>query len=751
MRTIYFALFSILLLSSCGLPLSITNSYEDNIQNTANLKIPNCREDKTLPNANTTITVNSKYVAKVVNISATGTTTRETKNKQIRFADYKVVDAKKNIVVCGNTGATGSFTLSLEANTAYQLIIYSSSTRLLKANAAVMQDPIKSQRYFLKKDFNTGQIDLNTPLELIANNQLLDSLETNNAGAFNILNQIIKSNTFLKTNTQACSLCSAPFVSTKPAFLEVYWKPGLNPGDYLGGTSSNISFFIHFIKNSRTYYRIFILGGNNGLKDAMVDTDEFDNSVIIHEYAHFITALFSKDSSPGGKHFGIESIDPRLAWSEGFANFFQAAVQDQAFYVDTVGQSKLAISLERQLAFDRPTVIGEGNYREFAIARFLWDIIDSGSDYSSGLDDDGYSGSPADFKWIWSLLTSPSFKSSHFTSMGLFNEIQNLQLPNNAVAWSALRDLHLQHNPNHLFFRSLYGLEMAETCLDPTIKSPLQFQSLPLPDKTNYMVLNKRILKYNHKADGSVLLGLNSSITDSAELVASDLKFYIQNTDVPMHNLTSNYIHKSSANSTLAPSSSCSGKNYQHCLRANLKKGMYLIEVVLGGVIVQDLDFQFFVNDTELCGQHTSLSMASVNFKKTLNWQNQLNSSPGSESNVIFYKLSAPYQLEIKLLSHNKKDSTYQLEARFMNKDFSLKNINLQWQHSKNIKVLTGDLVKTIASVQSKEQIPVTLLIKTKAPLEEVKIYFTATATYQGHKFSATTAIRLNQLLKQLQ
>ena len=63
----------------------------------------------------------------------------------------------------------------------------------------------------------------------------------------------------------------------------------------------------------------------------------FDNDVIIHEYAHFLESTLARTDSFGGPHNGTQPIDPRLAWSEGFANFFQAAVQETADYRDSHG------------------------------------------------------------------------------------------------------------------------------------------------------------------------------------------------------------------------------------------------------------------------------------------------------------------------------------------------------------------------------------------------------------------------------
>ena len=57
--------------------------------------------------------------------------------------------------------------------------------------------------------------------------------------------------------------------------------------------------------------------------------------MIAHEYGHFLMASFSRESSPGGNHSFGEQLDPRLAWSEGWGNFFGAATTGSAHYIDT--------------------------------------------------------------------------------------------------------------------------------------------------------------------------------------------------------------------------------------------------------------------------------------------------------------------------------------------------------------------------------------------------------------------------------
>lgn len=69
------------------------------------------------------------------------------------------------------------------------------------------------------------------------------------------------------------------------------------------------------------------------------DTDEFDEHVIAHEWAHYFTDTFSRDDSIGGSHTLQDILDIRVAFSEGFGNAFSAMVTGEPVYKDSQGLS----------------------------------------------------------------------------------------------------------------------------------------------------------------------------------------------------------------------------------------------------------------------------------------------------------------------------------------------------------------------------------------------------------------------------
>lgn len=377
--------------------------------------------------------------------------------KPIRRAEVHITDANGTILQCGETQNDGSFSLTAPLPTG-------ASTYSVKVNSRGNNDFVKASilndvdenRYYSV----TNSVNVN-PNSSSLNVGLLSASYTGTleGGAFNIFDQILLVNEYLRNNTTHanCSSCSAFTVAPKAL---IYWKKGFTPGAFLGDETAAISFFDSSeIVGSPA---LFILGGVGGDVDN-TDTDHFDNSVIIHEYGHFLENQFSRSDSPGGPHNGQFVIDPRLAFSEGFANFFASAVQADSFYIDTMGNqdgnpdNNITINLEssNNPSMDKiktTSPLGEGEYREVSVSRLLWDLIDNATD-SINVDGNGSiettDNLSLSFAYIWHTLSSEAsgFKNSSlfFRSMGLFNSLlENLiksSFGNNSTEHTALSSL----------------------------------------------------------------------------------------------------------------------------------------------------------------------------------------------------------------------------------------------------------------------------------------------------------------------
>ncbi|MDM0115593.1 hypothetical protein QTI66_25815 [Variovorax sp. J22R133] len=110
---------------------------------------------------------------------------------------------------------------------------------------------------------------------------------------------------------------------------------------------------------------IYVLGKED------VDTDEYDASVIAHEWGHYYQKAFSRDDSPGGSHGADDRLDRRVAFSEGWGNAWSGIALGRSTYADSagIGQSQ-----------DRGTVVdlsagpssAPGWFKEASSQSILW-------------------------------------------------------------------------------------------------------------------------------------------------------------------------------------------------------------------------------------------------------------------------------------------------------------------------------------------------------------------------------------------
>ncbi len=349
----------------------------------------------------------------------------------VRHAEVEVLDAAGGIVQCAETDGSGAFSFQLPAGTGDYTVKVNARANNANVKAYVMNNPTDNSYHSISTSVGTAE-SASLTMTAPATGSVV-------AGAFNILDKILDANVFLRAHASAaeCAAFAGCPTFTVAPLAYVYWTAGFNPNAYLGGGAGGVSFFL------KGTNELYILGGIAGDVDSS-DCDHFDNSIILHEYGHFIEASYSASDSPGGRHAPNEVIDPRLAWSEGFANFFQAAVTGKAVYRDTEGNVSCGTGctqafhdedLETVEAYDDPATMaaGEGNFREFAISRLLWDAIDP-----HPVSGEGGAGDPRNdlafetvqspFAEVWTVFTGAvtGFKSAsaRFRSSGLFLSFQ---------------------------------------------------------------------------------------------------------------------------------------------------------------------------------------------------------------------------------------------------------------------------------------------------------------------------------------
>lgn len=357
--------------------------------------------------------------------------------KPIRRAEVRVTDSTGALIQCAETDNSGAFSLNLPSDGGTYTVAVAARSSNAYNTAYIMNNPTDNEFYSIS---TTVTASGSPSVALVAP---ASSSSTLLGGAFNILDQIHNAQDYLRTETANCQSSftgCTPF--TVAPLVKVYWAKGISPGSYYG-ISGAISFYLNGERE------LYILGGLNGNATTQ-DMDHFDNSVVIHEYGHFIEDQYANPDSPGGSHNGDSIIDARLAWGEGWANFFQAAVTQKPYYRDTTGSVDCSTATSPTCtgaSFDEyldPTPsgtykdkpdssggAGEGNFREFSVTRLLWDIVKNGG--------------TSTFKEIWNAFNGSSGMKNvndPFKSIGRLHKIQ--QASSSPIDWSTPRSTESQ-------------------------------------------------------------------------------------------------------------------------------------------------------------------------------------------------------------------------------------------------------------------------------------------------------------------
>jgi len=209
---------------------------------------------------------------------------------------------------------------------------------------------------------------------------LLDN--TRMSGAFNILEMIERGNDMIRA--------ADPNIVPPP--VTIFWSTRNWRGNGLINIGQGMVGTTYFNVANNTAY---VLGDRND-HGTDSDSDEFDDAVIAHEYAHLLASKFSRDDSPGGRHGSGDILDPRVAWSEGWANFFSSAVRNDAIWRDSRGFNGAGI-LRYDLEDNVPAGDQPGYWSEASVDTILWDMFD---DHADSADDTQYS-----FDQIWAGFT----------------------------------------------------------------------------------------------------------------------------------------------------------------------------------------------------------------------------------------------------------------------------------------------------------------------------------------------------------
>ena len=277
--------------------------------------------------------------------------------KPIRGAAVELVGVDGAVLASGSTNDTGSYFLSAPANTQVQLRV---RTQMLRSDAVrwdfTVRDNTASEAIFAiaSSAFSSGsgavlQRDINAPSGW--NGTGYDA--TRPAGPFALLDTVY---------INAMKVVAVAPTSNFPA-LRVFWSPanvGASGDRTLGqiGTTS-------FLDSGNGTRSIYVLG------KADVDTDEYDASVVSHEWGHYYQSAFSRDDSPGGAHGEADLLDRRLAFSEGWGNAWSGIALARSTYTDAVGAGQ---QIGYALDLSTGPQSNRGWFRETSIQAIFWNL-----------------------------------------------------------------------------------------------------------------------------------------------------------------------------------------------------------------------------------------------------------------------------------------------------------------------------------------------------------------------------------------
>ncbi|OUM04520.1 hypothetical protein [Variovorax sp. JS1663] len=327
--------------------------------------------------------------------------------KPVRGAVVEILDANAAVLASTATDGSGAYSVSVPANTTVSVRV---KAQMLQGGSAAswdvsVRDNTQGDALYSMDSgsFSTGSAALTRNVHAPSGWNGSSYASARVAGPFAVLDAVYA--------TQAKVLSVAPSTAFPP--LRVFWSVNNVPAS--GNTALGqigTTFFTNSTAAGATR-AIYVLGKEN------VDTDEYDSSVVAHEWGHYYQSAFSRDDSPGGGHSLTDLLDRRVAFSEGWGNAWSGIALARSNYTDSVGASQAVGS---NLDLSAGAASPAGWYREASIQSILWNL-----------------NSQVGFKPIHDALTGASFKSGvAVTSIHPFSVAFNAAAPGSASALNTL-------------------------------------------------------------------------------------------------------------------------------------------------------------------------------------------------------------------------------------------------------------------------------------------------------------------------
>lgn len=285
--------------------------------------------------------------------------------KPVRRAVVQAIDATSGaIVTTGSTNDDGAYALALPAGASVKVRVLARTTATANVPDGIGDDTCRGASWDVRVVDNTSRSAL----------YAVDSSETfaNATTTANVRARVAHSGTaytdrsgapfaILDTILREFELvCGGKADVSLPALVVNWSVRNTNTGGSVASGGIGTSYYA----GGQTTKNLYILGKEG------VDTDEFDDHVIAHECGHYIEDSLYRSDSLGGSHTSEDSLDPRVAFGEGWGNALSGMATNDPIYVDTSGANQAD-------GFDfgvdvAPAGDDRGIYSEASVQYLLW-------------------------------------------------------------------------------------------------------------------------------------------------------------------------------------------------------------------------------------------------------------------------------------------------------------------------------------------------------------------------------------------
>jgi hypothetical protein len=263
------------------------------------------------------------------------------------------------VLASAATDAQGRYALALPANTSYFLRLRAELVQADSWNIRVKDNTAGDALWVVDGPVATsGAVSSARSINAASGWNGSTYSAARAAGPFAILDTVYAGMQLVKSVQPAASFPS----------LTLFWSPNNNVvrgGLALGEIGT--SFFSTKPECGDASRFIYILGKQDQ------DTDEYDSSVVAHEFGHYLQSAFSTSTSVGGPHGPGDKLDQTLAFSEGWGNAWSSMARSNPLYLDSSGVRQgpgASISLDTA-----PVDAERGWYREDSVGTVLYQLF----------------------------------------------------------------------------------------------------------------------------------------------------------------------------------------------------------------------------------------------------------------------------------------------------------------------------------------------------------------------------------------